>query len=142
MISNSKPGGMTLIELMVSIAIFAILILALGQAVLQGQNASRESRRQANILLGCQQVLEEVKQKTIEQIIAEDGSTFSIRTGGPLSRLEEGGLITVDKDLNGDGVIEDGALYREGRAENDLFRVRITFQEETVIEKVVTQKVN
>ena len=142
MIRKSRPGGMTLIELMVSIAVFAVLILGLGQAVLQGQNASREARRQANILLGCQQVLEQVNEKTIEQVIAEDGSTFSIRTGGPTSMLEDGGVIIVDKDLNGDGTIEDGSLYREGRSQDDLVRVSISFQDETIIEKVIARKIN
>ena len=135
-------SGFTLVELMVSIGVFGILILGLGQTVLVGQNAAREARRQANILLGCQQVLEQVMQKTVEQILAESGSTFSIRTGGPSSALEDGGVITVDKDLNGDGAIQTGSLFREDRAENDLIRVHISFNNETVIEKVMAQKIN
>lgn len=142
MIRDSHNRGFTLIELMISVAIFAVLILALGQAVLVGQKSSKEAQRQANILLGCQQVLEQVQQKTVQQIIAEDGSTFSLRTAGPDAPLEGGGLINVDRDLNGDGTLQTGSLYREGRAEDDLIRVVISFKGDPVIERVMVQRDN
>lgn len=134
--------GVTLVELMISIAVFAILILALGQTVLVGQNAAREASRQANILLGCQQVLEQVQLQSVDQLIANDGSTFQIRTAGPEGTLQDGGVINVDTDLNGDGTIQAGSLYREGRAEDDLIRIRISFQGDTIIEKVIAKRDN
>jgi prepilin-type N-terminal cleavage/methylation domain-containing protein len=138
----ANDRGFTLIEVMISLAVFGILILGLGQTVLVGQRASKEARRQANILLGCQQVLEQVQQKTVEQLIAEDGSTFQIRASGPEGSLEDGGLISIDKDLNGDETIQTGSLYREDRAQDDLVRVRISFNGDTIIEKVMAQHSN
>ena len=142
MIDTTNESGITLIELSISIVVFAVLILALGQTVLVGQQAANEARRQANILLACQQVLEQVQQKTVAQMIAEDGSTFSVRVAGPEGVLESGGLISVDKDLNGDGALQTGSLFREDRGDNDLVRVRISFSDETIIEKVVAQRDN
>jgi prepilin-type N-terminal cleavage/methylation domain-containing protein len=147
LISQVDRKGVTLVELMIAIAVFAILILGLGQTVLVGQRASREAKRQANILLGCQQVLEQVQQKTVAQLIAEHGSTFQIRAAGPEGLLEDGGEILVDKDLNGDGTLQTGSLYREDRGESDLIRVRIVFTDQitdyaTVIEKVITERTN
>lgn len=147
MIKRPDNRGLTLVELMISVATFAMLILGLGYAVLIGQRASKQAKRQANVLLGCQQVLEELQQKTIEQIIAEDCSTFKIRTAGPDAPLREGGLVRVDKDLNGDGIIQTGSLYREGREENDLVRVIISFKDENnndriIIERVIAQRDN
>jgi type II secretory pathway pseudopilin PulG len=140
--STPADKGVTLVEVVVSIATLAVLILALGQTVLVGQTAARESVREANILLGCQQVLEQVREKTVEQMIAEDGSTFTIRTAGPEGQPEEGGLISVDKDLNGDGVVQTDPTYREGRPENDLVRVCISFKDKTIVEKVMAQHDN
>ena len=137
-----KEKGLTLIEIMVSVAVFGILILGLGQTVLVGQRASKEARRQANILLGCQQVLEQVQQKTVALLIAEHGSTFQIRASGPEGLLEDGGLIEVDKDLNGDETLQTGSLYREDRAQDDLVRVRISFKGDTIIEKIMAQHSN
>jgi type II secretory pathway pseudopilin PulG len=137
-----NASGLSLIEVCVSIAVFAILILGIGQTVLVGQKAANETRRQANILLGCQQVLERVQQRTVPQLIAENGSTFRIRAAGPEGPLEDGGLITVDKDLNGDGTVQAGSLYREGRTEDDLVRVLISFQGRAIIEKVVARRQN
>ncbi len=134
--------GVTFVELTISIVVFAALILTLGHTVLVGQRAANEARRQANILLACQQVLELVGQKTVAQMVAEDGTTFSIKAAGPRGVLEPGGLIRVDKDLNGDGIIQTGSLYREGRDECDLVRVRILFDEKTIVEKVMAQRRN
>ena len=90
LIRKTDSNGVTLVELMIAVAIFAVLILGLGQTVLVGQRASKEAKRQANILLGCQQVLEQVQQKTVAQLIADDGSTFQIRAAGPEGLLEDG----------------------------------------------------
>ena len=142
LIKETGSRGVTLIELMISVAVFAVLILALGQTVLVGQSAAKEAKRKANILLASQQVLEQVRQMSIDQVIANDGSTFSIRAAGPEGILESGGVISVDKDLNGDGALQTGSLYREDRTENDLVRVRISFKGETIIEKVIVKRLN
>ena len=142
MTDSYRDRGFTLIEIMISVAVFAILILGLGQTVLVGQRAANDSKRQAVILLACQQVLEQIHGKSVEELLAEDGSTFNIRMGSTDAALESGGVINVDKDLNGDGTLQTGSLYREDRTENDLVRVRISFKGETVIEKIVAQRQN
>lgn len=134
--------GFTLIEIMISVAIFAILILGLGYAVLAGQKVANETRSQAIVLLACQQVLEQLQEKSIDELLAENGSTFSIRMGGADAALVPGGVINVDKDLNGDGAIQTGNLYREGRTEDDIVRVRISFKNNTIIEHVVARRTN
>ena len=134
--------GFTLIEIMISVGVFAILILGLGYAVLAGQKVAGETRSQAIVLLACQQVLEQLQEKSIDELIAEDGSTFSIRMGGAGAAMEPGGVINVDEDLNGDGTIQTGDLYREGRSEDDIVRVRISFKGNTIIEKVIARRTN
>jgi len=142
LINMRDEKGFTLIEIMISVGVFAILILGLGYAVLAGQRVAGETRSQAIVLLACQQVLEQLQAKSIDELLAEDGSTFSIRLGGAGSTMEPGGVINVDKDLNGDGTIQTGDLYREGRSEDDIVRVRISFKGNTIIEKVVARRTN
>jgi prepilin-type N-terminal cleavage/methylation domain-containing protein len=137
-----KQNGFTLIEIMISVGVFAILILGLGYAVLAGQRVAGETRSQAIVLLACQQVVEQLQGKSIEELLAEDNSTFSIRMGGADASMEPGGVINVDKDLNGDGTIQTGDFYREGRTEDDIVRVRISFKGTTIIEKVFARRSN
>ncbi len=134
--------GFTLIEIMFSVTIFAILILGVGYAVLAGQRAANETREQAVVLLACQQVLEQLQGKSTDELLAADSSTFNVRMGGPDSLMEPGGKINVDKDLNGDGVIQTGDLYREGRSQNDIVRIRISFKGSTIIERVMARHSN
>ena len=125
-----RVSGFSLIEVMIAVAVFAIIILAIGQAAMVGVRASNEVKEQTNILLGCQQVMEQCLLYSPSVLELENGSLFSLRVGGPDSDLVEGGVVVVDKDLNGDGTIQAPSVspYREGRAEDDIFRVALYYK--------------
>ena len=125
-----RVSGFSLIEVMIAVAVFAIIILAIGQAAMVGVRASNEVKEQTNILLGCQQVMEQCLLYSPSVLELENGSLFSLRVGGPDSDLVEGGVVVVDKDLNGDGTIQAPSVspYQEGRAQDDIFRVALYYK--------------
>lgn len=122
--SIERVSGFSLIEVMITVAVFAIIMLAIGQAAMVGVRASNEVKEQTNILLGCQQVMEQCLLYSLTVLKDQNGSLFSVRIT-PDSPLVEGGVVVVDKDLNGDGDTND---FREGRTEDDIFRVALYYK--------------
>jgi prepilin-type N-terminal cleavage/methylation domain-containing protein len=129
-VSTERVSGFSLVEVMIAVAVFAIIILAIGQAAMVGIGASNEVEEQANALLGCQQVMEQCLHYSLSELALQDGSLFSVRVHGPDTPLEEGGVVVVDKDLNGDGIIQAPSVspYQEGRAEGDIFRIALFYK--------------
>ena len=130
--NTERVSGFSLVEVMIAVAVFAIIILAVGQAAMMGQIASNEVKEQTNILLGCQQIMDQLLVYSLDVLQAQDGSTFSVRALGPDSPLVEGGIVVVDANLNGDG---DTGDIREGR--NDILRVALYYKKaETSIAEI------
>jgi prepilin-type N-terminal cleavage/methylation domain-containing protein len=138
-VCTERVSGFSLIEVMIGVAVFAIVILAISQASMVGVAASNEVKEQTNILLGCQQIMNQLLTYSMEVLQAQNGSSFSVRLSAPeeveggisYGPLVEGGLIVVDGDLNGNGSIEPG--LREGLDSNndgilDVLRVALYYK--------------
>jgi prepilin-type N-terminal cleavage/methylation domain-containing protein len=142
-VRTDRNSGFSLVEVMIGVAVFAIVILAISQASMVGVAASNEVKEQTNILLGCQQIMNQLLTYSMEVLQAQNGSSFSVRLSAPeeveggisYGPLVEGGLIVVDGDLNGDGTIQAPSVspYREGLDSNndgvlDVLRVALYYK--------------
>ncbi len=114
---NESREGFTLIEVMIALVVLTIVVIGLGQAILAGQQISRELRHEAKITAYFEQRIEELRNMSLPEITALSSEVYEL-DGIP---NEQGKMIVIDNFLNSD----------------DLIRVQFFWQDKFLFERVL-----
>jgi len=76
--ARKDQAGFTLVEIVISMAFFAVIALGVGQALITGQKASVEIRENAVVLASCEDLFRQMSSMNMSEIASQDGNTFTV----------------------------------------------------------------
>ena len=117
-IQRRNSGGMTLIEVVISVCMFTIAMVGLGFAMGQILDISTAVRGQTRMLNNCQQVLQETMQRPVAELESYNPPDAPSKTTI--------GTFEIEK-VTGTGEIRLSLLKKDASAGAKLFQIDIVF---------------
>jgi prepilin-type N-terminal cleavage/methylation domain-containing protein len=100
--TGGKPAeeGFTLVEIVVAIAFFSVIAVAVGQSLVTGQKSSVELRRDSAVVAACEELMRDMSIMSKTDLINQHGNTFMV-TGVPGS----GSIEITNPYLGSDSIV-------------------------------------